>query len=63
MWKHKAPDNIPASAAAFGKEQLLKSRTYRDCRDALSALLKDGERYSHADVERLINEFMKGKAM
>ncbi|BDH60142.1 hypothetical protein MTP04_02720 [Lysinibacillus sp. PLM2] len=44
----------------FTKSQLLKSRKYVDRRDALSALLKDDETYSHAQVEQILENFYKG---
>jgi hypothetical protein len=50
-----------APVPTFGKEQILKSRRYEERRDLLAALLKDGERYSHADVQALVDGFMKGK--
>ena len=44
----------------FSKEQILKSTRYEERRDLLTALLKNGKTYSHADVERMIDDFMKG---
>lgn len=60
MTKKNKADSIPASATTtLSKKQLLKSRRYRDRRDLLCALLEDGRRYSRAEVDALINEFMK----
>jgi hypothetical protein len=56
-------DTEDKSVPKFGKEQLLKSNWYSHRRDALEALLEDGEVYSHAAVERLISDFMKGKVV
>lgn len=44
----------------FSKEQLLKSNWYSHRRDVLTTLLEDGKTYSHADVDKLIGDFMKG---
>jgi len=51
--------NVPK----FSKAQLLKSNWYSHRRDVLEALLEDGKTYSHADVDELISNFMKGKVM
>ena len=45
----------------FTKEQLLRSRRYGHCRDALEAVLDGQKKYSHADVAKTISDFMKGK--
>jgi len=45
----------------FTKEQLLESVAYESRRDLLSVILADGERYTRAEVDDLIQEFMKGK--
>lgn len=50
-------DDIPK----FSKEQLLKSALYSHRRDTLAALLEDDETYSHAEVDRLIQEFSERK--
>jgi hypothetical protein len=59
MAKHTETENSSA-ISTFTKQQLLKSQRYSERRDLLSALLKDEERYSHDDIEKLIDEFMKG---
>lgn len=45
----------------FTKEAILKSKRWEFRRDALSVLLKDGEEYTHQDVENILNDFMKGQ--
>ena len=45
----------------FSKEQLLKSQKYKDERDLINALLKEDKKYSLSDVDKLIDDFMKGK--
>lgn len=51
---------IEKSLPKFTKEQLLKSQKYAHRRAALSAILKDGEQYTHAAVDSLLNQFYKG---
>lgn len=43
----------------FSKESLLKSERYKNHRDVLNALLKDGAVYTLEDVDKLINLFLK----
>ena len=38
----------------FYKEQFLKSESYKNQKDLLNALLKDGEKYSKTDVDKII---------
>ena len=45
----------------FSKESLLKCKRWSKRRDALSFLLKDDAEYSHADVENILNDYMKGQ--
>lgn len=45
----------------FSKEQILKSKKYENERDVISALLKEDKKYSFSDIDKLINDFMKGK--
>lgn len=46
---------------AFTKAQLLASKRYAGRRDALAALLKDGNVYTLAEVDKALGQFMKGK--
>lgn len=45
----------------FPKERVLTFRRYAKRRDLLSTLLKDGQEYTHDQVQSLIENFMKGK--
>ena len=45
----------------FNKTQILKSQRYINRSDILSVILKDGETYTQSEIERLMDEFMKGK--
>lgn len=47
-------------AVKYTKQQLLQSEKYRYRRDAIEALLKDGEKYTHAQVDNLLDQFYKG---
>ncbi len=55
--------NVQAAIApdTFTKEAILKSKRWAYRRDALSFLLEDGKEYSHADVETILNDYMKGQ--
>lgn len=48
-------------APAFTKDQLLTFDKYRGRRDLLGALLEDGRGYTYAEVDALVDNFMKGK--
>lgn len=41
----------------FSKDQLVKSKTYRDDQDILKVVLKDDKQYTHSEVKKLIKEF------
>jgi len=47
--------------AVFSKRQILTFRRYVGRQDLLSVLLKDGETYTLAQVDSLLQGFMKGK--
>ena len=44
--------------AKFTKEQFLKSNTYRQHRDLLSAALNDNKTYTKEQVNNIINKFI-----
>ncbi len=45
----------------FGREQVLASARYQGRKDLVSALLQDGGKYATAEVDRLMDDFLKGK--
>lgn len=45
--------------AEFTKEQILKSKKYTEQRDLISALLENDKSYSLAEVDEMIEKFMK----
>lgn len=50
-----------ANIQKFGREQLLGSARYQSRKDLLSVLLQDGGEYATAEVDRLMDDFLKGK--
>ncbi len=57
MAEKKKHSKAPVS---FPKEKLLTFEKYRDRRDLLGALLKDGASYSTAEADAMIKTFLKG---
>lgn len=45
----------------FSKQQLVASKRYSLRRDVLNALLEDGQVYTFEEVDRKLNDFLKGK--
>lgn len=45
----------------YTRQQVLESARYKGRRDLVSALLEDGRRYTIAEVDRMVDQFMKGK--
>ena len=45
----------------FTKHQLLKSKKYANRTDLLSVLLQQDKRYTLKEVDKVVNDFMKGK--
>ena len=56
-----AAEKKEAAAVTFTKEQLVTAKRYANRRDALCVLLEDGKQYTHADVEKALEDYMKGK--
>ena len=46
----------------FSKEKLLTFRRFADRRDLLCVLLEDGAYYTIKQVEKMINDFMRGRS-
>lgn len=46
--------------AKFTKEQLINSAKYKHRVDLINALLKDDATYTLSEVDKKINDFMKG---
>ena len=45
----------------FSKEQLLAAERFRGRRDIVNALLAEGGQYTIADVEQMIEKYMRSK--
>lgn len=45
----------------FSKEQIAASDRYADKRDLVIALLDDSKKYTYATVDKVIEDFLKGK--
>ncbi len=56
-----AKAKLETKEVKFSKEQILKSKKYENERDVINALLKEDKKYSFSDIDKLINDFMKGK--
>jgi hypothetical protein len=60
--KTTAPETAETEKAAvvsFNKEQILSAKKYADRRDLLTVLLSDDRAYTLAEVDQLIENFMK----
>ena len=57
----KVQDEAVKAEHKFSKEQILTSKRFRHRRDMLAAILSDGEQYTLADVDELIEKYMKGE--
>lgn len=56
----KVGEVITSKLPKFSKAQLVKSQKYIHRRDTLSTLLKEGEQYSIAQVDKMLKEFEEG---
>jgi len=45
----------------FSKVQILASAQYANRRDLVDALLDDNKKYTKAEVDQLVDKFMKGQ--
>lgn len=57
----QAASEVKTAAAVYTKERLAASQKYANRRDIISALLEAGKTYTLAEVDALIEKFMKGK--
>ncbi|WP_313132640.1 hypothetical protein [Anaerocolumna sp.] len=63
MAKVKPAVSESEKPATFTKQQLLKSKKYTEKKDLINALLVDDRSYSMAEVEEILNNFLKGKVI
>jgi hypothetical protein len=59
--KNKTDKTDKTTEALYTKEQLLSSKKYHNRVDLLNVLLEDNVKYTHKEVEQLIDKFMKGE--
>lgn len=57
--KTKTTETTATTAATFSKEQVLFAKKYVERRDLLAALLVDDKFYTLAEVDQLIEDFLK----
>lgn len=61
LTEKKAETLESRQAPQFTKEQILASARYQNRRDLVNALLNDGKGYTMEAVDRMIDNFMKGR--
>lgn len=54
-------ETILKKEALFTKEQILASEKYANRRDLADALLEDGKSYKMETVDKMMENFLKGK--
>jgi hypothetical protein len=57
------PTNVDMTASrikTFTKEQLLQSKKFMHQKDLINALLEDNKSYSLDDVDKILDNFLKG---
>lgn len=52
---------VQQSEPQFSKEQIVASDKYRSQRDLVDALLEEDKKYTIATVDKMIEEYRKGK--
>lgn len=61
MATKKKAGSVDQAEPAFSKEQLVKSETLGLPRDAVAAILKDGQQYTREQAIQLVTEFLERK--
>lgn len=59
--KNKSKESTAPSLTKFTKQQVVGSKKYSRYRDVLNAILKDDKTYTHVEVEKKLETFLKGK--
>lgn len=57
----KQTGKIEKEIPKFSKEAIVNSKTFRTSKDALNVLLEDEKKYSIDEVQKILDDFMKGK--
>lgn len=63
MAKEKPTVNEGDSPVTFTKQQLVASKKFAEKKDLLNALLVDDRSYSMAEIEEILDGFLKGKVV
>lgn len=56
-----AKENAKSEIVKFDKEQICNSVKYSRYKDILSSQLHDDKKYSYDEIDKVIEDFMKGK--
>ncbi len=59
--KAKAVEAADQQEPTFSKDQLVNSKTLGLPRDAVAAILKDGQQYTRKQATQLVTEFLERK--
>lgn len=59
----KRTTEVTAETPSFSKAQLMASNKYADRKDLIGALLDNNKTYTTAQVDSLIEKYMKGKVI
>lgn len=59
--KKKTDAVVDQAAPVYSKEQLVNSKTLDLPRDAVAAILKDGQQYTREQAIQLVTEFLERK--
>lgn len=54
-------ETVKSTETTYTKEQILKSKKYREKRDLINALLVNGRSYTLTTVDDMIEKFLKGE--
>lgn len=61
MAKKKEVDvEVVETPISYTKQQIYKSKRYMNRKDIVTVMLKDDERYTFEQVDKLIEQFLKG---
>lgn len=61
MATKKTVEHVDQAEPTFSKEQLVNSKTLGLPRDAVAAILKDGQQYTKEQAIQLVTEFLERK--
>lgn len=61
MATKKNAESVDQAEPTFSKEQLVNSKTLGLPRDAVAAILKDGQEYTKGQAIQLVTEFLERK--